>query len=96
MTNVEHVRAEDLRGYKVEAVDGHVGKVGKGTPSPASGYFVVSTGHIIGKTVVLPLSAIAQVDEDDHTVRLAISEDEAKRAPEYAEEDSGTYFDKPF
>jgi hypothetical protein len=96
MTNAEQLDAEELRGYKVEAVDGHVGKVDKGTPSPASGYFVVSTGHIIGRKVVLPLSAIEQVDDEEHTVHLAISEEEVKAAPEYAEEDSATYFDKPF
>lgn len=96
MSNVEHVHAADVVGYGVDATDGHVGKVDKRSGGPPNGFFVVSIGHVLTKRVTLPLSAIAEVDHDTETVRLTITEDEAKSAPEHQDDESAVYFDKPF
>lgn len=95
MTNLAHVHAADIVGYAVEAADGHVGKVDKRSGGPPNGYFVVSIGHVFTKKVTLPLSAIAEVDDDAQIVVLAIGEEEAKAAPECTDDGSAIYFDKP-
>lgn len=95
MTNVEHVHAADIIGYSVDAADGHVGKVDKRSGGPPNGYFVVSIGHVFTKKVTLPLAAITELDDDAQTVLLAMGEEEAKAAPEFTEDETAVYFDKP-
>jgi hypothetical protein len=75
---------EDLTGFKVEAIDGKIGKVDEATNEVGSSYIVVDTGPwIFGKKVMLPAGVIQDVDLDTETVFVNRTKDEIKDAPEY-------------
>ncbi|QMU69920.1 PRC-barrel domain-containing protein [Streptacidiphilus sp. P02-A3a] len=74
----------DLTGYKVEATDGHIGKVDKHSPDVEAGYIVVDTGPwIFGKHVLLPAGTITSVDAANETVQVGRTKEEIKNAPEF-------------
>ncbi|MFI9103318.1 PRC-barrel domain containing protein [Streptomyces fildesensis] len=74
----------DMTGYKVEATDGHIGKVDKHSDEVGAAYLVVDTGvWIFGKSVLLPAGTITTVDHENKTVFVARSKDEIKDAPEF-------------
>ncbi|MDJ0467068.1 PRC-barrel domain-containing protein [Streptomyces sp. H27-C3] len=74
----------DLTGYKVEATDGHIGKVDKHSEDVGSSYLVVDTGMwIFGKHVLLPAGTIASVDHQEEKVYVARTKDQIKDAPEF-------------
>lgn len=74
----------DLIGFKVEALDGHIGKIDEASNDVGSGYVVVDTGPwIFGKKVLLPAGVIDTVDFDDTSVYVQRTKDEIKNAPEY-------------
>lgn len=77
----------DLVGYRVEAVDGGIGKIDEATYEARSSYVVVDTGPwIFGKKVMLPASVVNRVDVDDETVFVSRTKDEIKGAPEFDED----------
>lgn len=77
----------DLVGYKVEATDGHIGKVDEATYEADAGYIVVDTGPwIFGKHVLLPAGVVDRVDFDEETVYVNRPKDEIKAAPEFESE----------
>jgi hypothetical protein len=93
--------ALDITGYKVEALDGSIGKVDRATYQTNVSYIVVDTGPwIFGKKVVLPAGIIDLIDRDDATVFVHRTKDEIKNSPEYDEtrfdeayrNDLGTYY----
>ena len=74
----------DLIGFRVEATDGHLGKVAEATHEVGSAYIVVDTGPwILGSLVLLPAGTITQVDEQEQVVRLDRSKDDIRTAPPY-------------
>ena len=74
----------DLTGYRVEASDGHIGKIDKHTEDVDSSHVVVDTGvWIFGKHVLLPAGTILRVDKDEETVWVNRTKDEIKNAPEF-------------
>jgi hypothetical protein len=76
----------DLTGYKVEAIDGSIGKVDDATYEAGSSFLIVDTGPwIFGKKVMLPAGVIQRVDEDDEVVYVNRTKDQIKNAPEYDE-----------
>ena len=83
----------DLSGYKVEAVDGDIGKIDEATNEVGGSYVVVDTGPwIFGKKVLLPAGLLRDVDVDAETVFVNRTKDEIKNAPEFDEkryEDQG-------
>jgi hypothetical protein len=80
----EPVRNVDLTGFKVEAMDGSIGKVDEATYDTGSSYIVVDTGPwIFGKKVLLPAGSIQRVDLDDQRVFLDRTKEEIKEAPEF-------------
>lgn len=82
-----YVAGSDLTGYRVEATDGHIGKVDKHTVDVGAGYIVVDTGPwIFGRTVLLPAGTIRRIDEEARTVWVGRTKDEIKNAPEYHHE----------
>jgi hypothetical protein len=88
------VRHLDLTGFKVEAVDGSIGKIDEASYDMGSSYIVVDTGPwIFGKKVMLPARAIDRVDVDDEKVFLDRTKDEIKNAPEF---DATTYHDEAY
>ncbi|AJE85394.1 hypothetical protein SLNWT_5018 [Streptomyces albus] len=82
-----HTPDADLTGYKVEAVDGHIGKVDKHSDEVGAQYLVVDTGvWIFGKTVLLPAGTVDRVDHDERNIHVSRTKDEIKAAPEFDKE----------
>jgi hypothetical protein len=74
----------DIVGFKVEAVDGGIGKVDEATHDAGTGAMVVDTGPwIFGKKVMLPAGVIDRIDIDDGLVYVQRTKDEIKNAPEF-------------
>ena len=74
----------NLVGYDVEAADGHIGKIDKATTETSRQYVVVDTGFwIFGKKRLIPAGAISSVEHDDKTLRVTMTKDQIKAAPDY-------------
>ena len=91
----------DLTGYKVEALDGSIGKIDRATYETGASFIVVDTGPwIFGKKVLLPAGVIDRIDRDDEKVYVHRTKDEIKNAPEFDEDrldesyrsELGTYY----
>ena len=77
----------DIAGYKVEAIDGGIGKIDQATYEVGSSYVVVDTGPwIFGKKVMLPAGVIERIDVDNETVFTNRTKDDVKNAPEFDED----------
>jgi len=73
-----------LLGYKVEATDGHIGKVDEDTHELTFSCLVVDTGPwIFGKKVLLPAGTIRRIDHSEEKIYLDRSKEQVKRAPEF-------------
>ncbi|MEV0156447.1 PRC-barrel domain-containing protein [Micromonospora sp. NPDC050686] len=80
------VAGADLVGYKVEATDGHIGKIDRASHDVDDSYLVVDTGPwIFGKKVMLPAGTVNRVDHDESKVYVDREKDQIKAAPEYDE-----------
>ncbi|GGW38625.1 PRC-barrel domain containing protein [Streptomyces galilaeus] len=77
-----HTPDDDLTGYRVDARDGHVGKVSKYTRDLGRLYLVVHTGiWFLGRDVVLPADVVMGVDHDVRTVQVSRTKGEVRSAP---------------
>ncbi len=77
----------DLAGYKVEALDGSIGKIDDATNDVGASYIVVDTGlWIFGIKVMLPAGVINDIDYDTETVFVNRDKDTIKNAPEFDED----------
>jgi hypothetical protein len=77
----------DLTGYKVEAIDGDIGKIDKASNEVGSACIVVDTGPwIFGKKVMIPAGIVRSVDPDSETVFVDRTKDAIKDSPEYDED----------
>ncbi|MFB7909869.1 PRC-barrel domain containing protein [Kitasatospora sp. NPDC056076] len=73
-----------LTGYKVEATDGHIGKVDDATDEVGAAYIVVNCKPwLIGKHVMLPAGTITRVDHDNETIHVNRNKEQIKDGPEY-------------
>jgi len=80
----EPLQTADLTGFRVEATDGHIGKVDEATYDTGASYIVVDTGPwIFGKKVVLPAGTVTRVDMADQAVYVDSSKEEIKSSPEF-------------
>ena len=71
----------DLTGFKVEAIDGSIGKIDEASNEIGASYLVVDTGPwIFGKKVMLPAGVVDRVDLDEETVYVNRTKDEIKDA----------------
>ncbi|MBA3348441.1 MAG: PRC-barrel domain containing protein [Actinobacteria bacterium] len=78
------LKAADLIGFSVEAVDGGIGKIDEATDDVGRGHLIVDTGPwIFGKKVMLPAGIVDRVDLDAETVFVSRNKDEIKNAPEF-------------
>jgi hypothetical protein len=94
----------DLSGFKVEALDGSIGKVDEATYEAGGSFVVVDTGPwIFGKKVMLPAGVIRDIDLDTETVFVNRTKDQIKNAPEFNEKryrdqayrnELGSYYDR--
>ncbi|WP_093858298.1 PRC domain containing protein [Streptomyces sp. TLI_053] len=74
----------DLTGFRVEATDGHIGKVDKHTEDVDTAHVVVDTGPwIFGREVLLPAGTITRIDVTEKTVWVDRTKDEIKNSPEF-------------
>ncbi|MFF4174165.1 PRC-barrel domain-containing protein [Streptomyces sp. NPDC001744] len=79
-----HLVGTDLAGWRVEATDGHVGKVDKHSEEAGDAYLVVDTGGwIFGKEVLLPASTVTRIDLEGKSVHVGLTRDRIKGAPEF-------------
>ena len=100
-SDVGDMRA-DITGFKVEAVDGSIGKVDEATYDVGRSYIVVDTGPwIFGHKVMLPAGTVRGIDETEELVFVNRTKEQIKNAPEYDESlgqddtyrsDLGTYY----
>ena len=78
--------ARDLSGFKVEALDGSIGKIDAASNDVGSSYLIVDTGPwILGKKVMLPAGTVQRIDEADEKVWVNRTKDQIKAAPEFDE-----------
>ena len=94
----------DLAGFKVEALDGGIGKVDEATYEAGGSFIVVDTGPwIFGKKVMLPAGVIRDIDLDTETVFVNRTKEQIKNAPELDEKryrdkdyrsEVGSYYDR--
>jgi hypothetical protein len=76
----------DVQGFKVEALDGDIGKVDEATYDVGSSYIVVDTGPwIFGRKVLLPAGLIDLIDLDRERVAVRLTKDQIKNSPELDE-----------
>lgn len=77
----------DLRGYKVQTVDGDIGSVEQATSDVGASYLVVDvTPWMVGKKVLLPAGLIERVDIADERVYANCTRDGVRSAPEFDEQ----------
>jgi hypothetical protein len=74
----------DLTGFRVEAIDGSIGKVDEATYDVGRSYIVVDTGPwIFGKKMMIPAGVVRSIDETEEVVFVSRTKDQIKHAPEY-------------
>ena len=74
----------DLAGYHVRATDGSIGSVDAATNEVANAFLVVDTGFwIVGKKRVIPAGVVSAVDHEDKAIRVTLTKDQVKAAPDY-------------
>jgi hypothetical protein len=82
---------DSISGYDVLALDGSIGTVDGATADVDPHCFVVHTGAwIFGKQVLLPVGVVESVDDQERVVRVELTKDQIKHAPELDE----TVFDE--
>ncbi|WP_189600728.1 YihY/virulence factor BrkB family protein [Streptomyces lateritius] len=82
-----HAAGVVLSGYKVEALDGSIGKVDKHSDEAGSAWLVVDTGvWIFGKEVLLPAGTITRIEPDERVVHVNRTKEQIKNAPEFVRE----------
>ena len=84
----------DLTGFKVEALDGDIGKVDEATNEVGGSYIVVDTGPwIFGHKVMLPAGVVRGIDETEKKVFVNRTKEQIKNAPEF---DDSLVDDEPY
>ncbi len=74
----------DLVGYRIEAIDGHIGKIDESSTLVGEQYLVVDTGPwIFGKKVLLPAGTVNHVDPLDQKVYVDRTKAQIKDSPEF-------------
>jgi len=82
--NATWTQGQDLVGYDVVATDGSIGTIDKATYDASAAYVVVDTGFwIFGKKRLVPAGAIESVDHEAKDVRVAMTREQIKAAPDY-------------
>ena len=77
----------DIIGYQVQATDGEIGHIDRATDDIDAAAIVVDTGFwIFGKKRMLPAGVIDRIDAQERTVRVRLTKDEIKHAPDLVDE----------
>jgi hypothetical protein len=73
-----------IKGYRVEATDGSIGKVDEATYDVSGSFIVVDTGPwIFGKKVMLPAGVISRADPGEEKIYVNRTKDQIKNSPEF-------------
>ncbi|MFB0632314.1 PRC-barrel domain-containing protein [Streptomyces sp. AB3(2024)] len=73
-----------LIGFKVEASDGHIGKIDEHTEDVDASYVVVDTGPwIFGKHVLIPAGTVVRIDMKEEKINVNLTKEQIKDSPEY-------------
>jgi hypothetical protein len=84
----------DLSDFKVQALDGPIGKVDNATYEAGTSAIIVDTGPwILGKKVMLPAGTIERIDSDERMIYVDRTKEEIKSAPKY---DPSGYADQEY
>jgi len=85
--NVLNGSRASLIGYDVETTEGSIGEVTEESTDVVASFIVVDTGFwILEKKRLIPAAAISGIDHDTKTLRLDMTKDEIKNAPDYVAE----------
>jgi hypothetical protein len=85
---------ESVKGYAVEATDGHVGSVSWASYAPGESYLVVSYRdgvHVVHH--VVPAGAVKRVDHKRRAVMLGVTVAQVKATPTHDEPDAPVDWD---
>jgi len=75
---------DNVKGFRVEATDGHAGKVSWASYAPGESYLVVShIHHLHEKHHVVPAGIVKSVSTDDRSVSLRLTREEVEESPEH-------------
>ena len=75
---------DSIKNFRVEASDGHAGKVSWASYAPGESYLVVSHMHHLHETHhVVPAGAVERIGSNERTVWLTLSRDEVEELPEH-------------
>jgi hypothetical protein len=78
--------ADSIKGFQVEAADGHAGNVSWASYAPGESYLVVNHVHHLHEVHhVVPAGAVESVDKNDHSVALRLTSDDVEELPEHHE-----------
>jgi len=87
----------EVVGYRVEAVDGHIGKIDQASTMVGDSFLVVDTGPwIFSKKVLLPAGTVTNLDRTGQRVYVDRTKEQIRNAPEFDPENTGdeAYRDK--
>jgi hypothetical protein len=75
---------DSVKGFRVEAADGHAGKVSWASYAAGESYLVVSHLHHLHETHhVVPAGAVERISLAERTLWLSLSRDEVEELPEH-------------
>ena len=82
--DAQYTPGTSLAGYRVEAKDGHIGKVDEVSDDFGAAYIIVDIGTWIrGKTVILPAGTVSRIVPKDKTIHVNRTKGQIKDAPQY-------------
>jgi len=75
---------ESIKGFRVEASDGHVGKVSWASYAPGESYLVINLSHHLHEAHhVVPAGAVERISTAEAEVWLRLSRAQVEAAPEH-------------
>jgi len=75
---------DSIKGFGVEATDGHAGKVSWASYAPGESYLVISHRHQLHETHhVVPAAAVEKIDKSARKVWLRLTGAEVEQAPDH-------------
>jgi hypothetical protein len=75
---------DSVKGFEVEATDGHAGKVSWASYAPGESYLVVSQRHHLHEVHhVVPAAAVQRIDKSAQKLWLRLTREQVAEAPEH-------------
>lgn len=73
----------DLTGWRVEAVDGHIGEVDEHSDETGNAFLVVDAGGWIFGKLLIPAGAVERIDHTACTLHLSLRKGQVEDAPQF-------------